>query len=238
MTNVKRGSRRTWVKFFITGWLHGSIRWQLAPDERSVWADLICLAGECSQEGRISDNDDRAYPRDFIANQLNIPPELLDRTIAKCRHEGRIADDDNVIIIVNWGKYQSEYDRQKKYRRKDKLSKEDKIGDIFKLYENEVGTLTPTTSENLKDMSSQYPADWITDAIKESSRQNKRNLAYIEAILKNRKDGGQRGKPKQGTTTTKRGAFKAPTTEEYMARLPVGAELGDGRVKQPDGSFK
>lgn len=108
--------KRSWVKFWVTGWLHGSIRWQLAPAERGVWADLICLAGECGQEGKICDNDGRPYPRDFIANQLNIPQVLLDQTIAKCKHEGRLDDKDDVIIISNWQTYQSEYDRVKKYR--------------------------------------------------------------------------------------------------------------------------
>ena len=112
-----RGTKpRAWVKVHVKGWLHGSIRWQLTPAERGVWADLIVLAGECGQEGKICDNDQRPYPRDFIANQLNIPLELLGRTIAKCRHEGRIDDRDDVIVITNWAAYQSEYERQKPYR--------------------------------------------------------------------------------------------------------------------------
>jgi len=109
-------AKMTWVKIHITGWLHGSIRWQLEPDERGVWADLIVLAGQCLQGGKICDNDGRPYPRDYIANQLNISRELLDRTIAKCQAEGRIDDVDDVIIITNWKAYQSEYERQKQYR--------------------------------------------------------------------------------------------------------------------------
>ena len=117
---MRGSSRRAWVKFFITGWLHGSIRCQLDSAERGVWAALICLAGECSRDGEISDNDGGAFPREYIANQLNIPQELLDSTIAKCRHDGRIDDRDDVIIITNWKAYQSEYDRQKPYRQKGK----------------------------------------------------------------------------------------------------------------------
>ena len=108
----------TWVKIWVRGWLHGSIRWQLEADERGVWADLIAMAGECGRDGAICDNDGRPFPRDFIANQLNIPQELLDRTIAKCRHEGRLDDRDDMIVITNWKAYQSEYDRVKKYRQK------------------------------------------------------------------------------------------------------------------------
>lgn len=111
--------KRTWVKFWVIGWLHGSIRWQLDPAERSVWADLICLAGECGQNGAICDNDGVALPRAFIAGQFNIPTTLLDRTIAKCIHDNRLTDNDGLLHIVNWEKYQSEYDRQKPYRQKE-----------------------------------------------------------------------------------------------------------------------
>jgi len=122
---MSRGAtRRSWVKLWVTGWLHGSIRWQLDAAERSTWADLICMAGECNQDGRICDNDGRALPIKYIANTLNIPIDLLGGTIAKCKAEGRIEDrNDSIIVIANWKAYQSEYLRQKPYRgEKKKLS--------------------------------------------------------------------------------------------------------------------
>lgn len=115
-------TKLTWVKIHVTGWLHGSIRWQLEADERGVWADLIAMAGQCLAGGKICDNDGRPFPRDFIANQLNIPQTLLDRTLAKCMHEGRIEERDDVIVLTNWTAYQSEYERQKQYRRKNRPS--------------------------------------------------------------------------------------------------------------------
>ena len=111
-------ARMTWVKFHIAGWLHGSIRWQLDPAERGVWADIIVLAGERLMGGKICDNDGKAFPFDFIASQLHIPQELLERTIDKCKKEGRIEVKEGVIIVTNWTAYQSEYERQKQYRQK------------------------------------------------------------------------------------------------------------------------
>lgn len=113
---MRGARRRVWVKLHVTGWLHGSIRWQLEPAERGVWADLIALAGECGKDGAIVDNDDGPLPLSFIANQLNIPAALLDSTLAKCQAENRIIFKDGTISLVNWAAYQSEYDRQKKYR--------------------------------------------------------------------------------------------------------------------------
>ena len=116
-------TRRTWVKFFITGWLHGSVRWQLDSAERGVFADLICFAGECNRDGAICDNDGKPYPLDFVANQFNITRELLDRTIVKCAAEGRIEERDGIIILTNFKIYNSEYARQKPYRVKAKDKK-------------------------------------------------------------------------------------------------------------------
>lgn len=113
-----RGQNKlTWVKINVSGWLHGSIRWQLTPEERGVWADLIALAGQCLQGGKICDNDKRAFPMDYIANQFNISLELLTNTIDKCIQEGRIEKQDGIIALTNWKFYQSEYERQKAYRK-------------------------------------------------------------------------------------------------------------------------
>ena len=105
-----RGQQRQYIA--ITGWLHGSIRYQLEPDERGVWVDLIAMAGQCLTGGRICDNSGVAFPRQYIANQLNIPLELLERTIDKCKKEGRIHESEGVLSITNWSVYQSEYERQ------------------------------------------------------------------------------------------------------------------------------
>jgi len=82
-----------------------------------VWADLIVLGGQCLKGGKIVDNENHPFPKQYIANQLNIPLELLERTIKKCKDDGRILERDGILIIANWSSYQSEYERQKKYRK-------------------------------------------------------------------------------------------------------------------------
>ena len=114
-----RGVRRqAWVKVYITGWLYGSVRWDLKPEERSVWTDLICLAGECGKGGKICDNDGKPYPLGYIAHVFNVSEKLLLRTIEKCKAQERLTDDDGVLCLTNWKVYQSEYERQKAYRDK------------------------------------------------------------------------------------------------------------------------
>jgi DNA replication protein len=55
--------------------------------------------------------------------------------------------------------------------------------DIFSLYEDNIGQLTPMIAEELKDALNTYPEDWIRDSIKEAVILNKRNWRYISRIL-------------------------------------------------------
>ncbi len=57
--------------------------------------------------------------------------------------------------------------------------------DIFTLYEQNIGMLTPMIADELREAEKLYPADWIRDAIKEAVNQNKRKWGYISAILEN-----------------------------------------------------
>jgi DnaD/phage-associated family protein len=55
---------------------------------------------------------------------------------------------------------------------------------IYTLYEQNIGPLTPLLAENLQEIEQHYSSEWITEAVEIAVQQNKRSLAYIEAILK------------------------------------------------------
>jgi len=55
--------------------------------------------------------------------------------------------------------------------------------DIYTLYEQNIGMLTPMIAEELREAEKLYPETWIRDAIKEAVNQNKRKWGYIAAIL-------------------------------------------------------
>jgi DnaD/phage-associated family protein len=55
--------------------------------------------------------------------------------------------------------------------------------DIFTLYEENIGMLTPMIAEELRELEKSYPAGWIRDAIKEAVLHSKRNIRYIARIL-------------------------------------------------------
>jgi len=54
---------------------------------------------------------------------------------------------------------------------------------IFTLYEQNIGMLTPIIAEELREAEQLYPETWISDAIKEAVSLNKRNWRYIARIL-------------------------------------------------------
>jgi len=74
---------------------------------------------------------------------------------------------------------------------------------IYALYEQNIGLLTPILAEQLQDAEARYPLDWIDDAFREAVANNKRSWRYIERILERwaaeGKDSGQtRGRAGRG----------------------------------------
>jgi len=57
------------------------------------------------------------------------------------------------------------------------------LPDIFTLYEQNVGMLTPMIAEELHEAEKLYPESWIKDAIKEATKQSIHKWSYISAIL-------------------------------------------------------
>ncbi len=64
---------------------------------------------------------------------------------------------------------------------------------IFKLYEENIGPLTPMIADILRDCEKDYPYEWIRDAVEEAVTNNARSWRYIESILRNWKENGQHG---------------------------------------------
>ncbi|HSW57264.1 MAG TPA: DnaD domain protein [Dehalococcoidales bacterium] len=80
--------------------------------------------------------------------------------------------------------------------------------DIFTLFEENIGMITPLIAEELKEATKHYPEGWIKEAFKEAVSQNKRNWKYISRILERwategKKDGTRRGHIKKDTDPDK-----------------------------------
>lgn len=76
--------------------------------------------------------------------------------------------------------------------------------DIYNLYEQNIGLLTPILAEELQEAEHRYPQEWIQEAFRIALRANVRNWKYINGILKRwEREGKQDGK-RVGDTRTER----------------------------------
>jgi len=62
---------------------------------------------------------------------------------------------------------------------------------IFKLYEENIGPLTPLIADALKDAEETFTAEWVSETIELAVKHNKRSWKYCEAILKRWKEEGR-----------------------------------------------
>jgi DnaD/phage-associated family protein len=54
---------------------------------------------------------------------------------------------------------------------------------VFQLYEQNIGPLTPLVAEQLKEAEELYPYEWLEEALREAASLNKRSWRYAAAIL-------------------------------------------------------
>jgi DnaD/phage-associated family protein len=80
--------------------------------------------------------------------------------------------------------------------------------DIYTLFEQNIATLTPLISEQLREAEQLYPPEWIVDAFSEAVSYNRRNWRYIARILENWAIEGRRGYAEQERGQKQNGRFK------------------------------
>ena len=89
---------------------------------------------------------------------------------------------------------------------------------VFRLYEENIGPLTPLIADALKDAEKLYYAEWIAEAIELAVKNNKRNWKYCEAILKRWKDEGRNGQKDQRDARQGSERYTKSEFEEYLKR--------------------
>lgn len=63
---------------------------------------------------------------------------------------------------------------------------------IFTLYEQTIGLLSPLLADELRDAEESFPPEWIAEAFRQAARQNVRSWAYVHKILQRRAQGSKR----------------------------------------------
>ena len=68
---------------------------------------------------------------------------------------------------------------------------------IFRLYEANIGLLTPLIAEALQEAEQDFPAEWIEEAFQIAVENNVRRWRYIDKILRSWKEEGRHGGDQQ-----------------------------------------
>jgi DNA replication protein len=75
---------------------------------------------------------------------------------------------------------------------------------IFRLYEENIGPLTPLISDTLQEAEKEYSVEWIEEAIEIAVHKNVRNWRYIEAILESWQKEGRHEKDRRDSQEDRR----------------------------------
>jgi len=99
-----------WYKHYIDESLFGSLRHELTPPERSIWWDLLSMAGKSRRPGIVQANAGHPYDLNWLASFLVVTRAELQTTLQKCQEQGRLSIQPDGIYITNWRKYQGKYE--------------------------------------------------------------------------------------------------------------------------------
>ncbi len=87
---------------------------------------------------------------------------------------------------------------------------------VFKLYEENIGPLTPLIADMLKEAEGLYREEWFEEAITIAVQNNKRNWKYVEAILKRWKEEGTHGQKDQQNSVKDFERYSEGRFSEYL----------------------
>ncbi len=134
---------------------------------------------------------------DFEAESLGLSVKEIQRGLKKCVERGILLKAENeadVFYFLNSprGRLAAEAFAKGQMQKSSTMNSAPRERSaVFKLYEENIGPLTPLIADTLNDAEELYSAEWITEAIGLAVENNARKWKYIEAILKSWKEEGR-----------------------------------------------
>lgn len=176
--------------FWLLNEQSGEFRYLRGEELRSDEILLQSMAGD--QELRtpvdtLNDALQRAVARNVLL-RLEVETPAAGETVAAMPSENGAIDDwyfmntvkgRQTIALVRQGKL---HELQSAIPEEARLRVE--RPNIFVLYEQNIGLMTPLIADQLRDMEKSYTPDWIEEAFEIAVSRNKRALRYIQGILK------------------------------------------------------
>jgi predicted phage replisome organizer len=133
--------------------------------------------------GMIENDEKGIYLINFEKHQsLDKLEQIREQTrLRVARHRAKIKESNNVTLHVTQSNaIEEEIDKEEE--------KEKDIDDVLRIYEENFGTLSPTTTETLIKLEEDYTSQYVREALKRSILANKKSLAYVKGILKQWKE--------------------------------------------------
>jgi len=192
--------RRTWFKLYCDNWLRGSLRRE-SPALRGIWADLLAMAGDYAfgDDGVIERAKGLGFTDETIAGVLNVPAKLWIESKERLSNHPE-AGENRIklyalaggygIRILNWKKYQSEYQRQKPYRSpstpplREECSERDEDTEEEGETERAITQVTDKVTEKVTDPLPPIP-EHLNFKVQDQLREKRRNIRMIARSLKN-----------------------------------------------------
>ena len=146
--------RKRWIKLWTQETLYGTTSRELDPAERAVWFGFLALAGDSIEPGKIQAAPGIPWTDEQLTKVLNVSIETLKSAKEKMLHYGKITINSEVMTINNWERYQSEYERTKKYG---KTSKPTNTSTTDPNVENNVENLSSIPDQTRPDQKNNIP---------------------------------------------------------------------------------
>ncbi len=134
---------------------------------------------------------------DFEAKELGLSADEIRTGIEKAVERGSILKSQHeadVFYFLNSprGRAAAEAFAQGRWRESAQITSAPlERPNIFRLYEENIGPLTPLIADALKDAEEMYSSEWVADTIDLEVKNNKRSWKYCEAILRRWKEEGR-----------------------------------------------
>lgn len=139
-----------WIKVFTDIFANPKI--QLLLKERDgdtffrVWIQLLTLAGQCMQEGKLMMSENSSMTIQNFATIMNKSNKKMENILNKLIHLEMIIYEENTYIIKNWYKYQSidkyekvlEQNRVRQKRFRDKKREESNVIQTLSNHKEEI----------------------------------------------------------------------------------------------------
>jgi len=134
-----------------------------------ILLDKIFISGLESSSNR---------PEKFVAETLE--KAVVDNILLKAKN-GSIGEPD--IYFINCPDGRKAASEKSQNSQPAKLTLDHIQPNIFRLYQENIGPLTPIIADALREAVDIYPVEWIEEAIKIAVQNNVRRWRYVESIL-------------------------------------------------------